>query len=317
MKVMIKPLGIADYYKSLKKRAEANIETYTSELTKAINKTNSLHRKILKDIDVFRNKYSISLNHYREFKENKYIDGTFHKMAKGAYLNRKNDYELTSDLFDLLSLANGQQKVARLTKAVKVTSKILELNYFQYRAFIKEYYMKVQRAMIIDGYGYKFEGNTGWICINRVHRSNDKFFVAFNETNKERRRLKELGKRVYNKDEEEWCLKHGIEYHYEDHRRYLSEEYYYEIAYINLGLQKHRNIYFQPTDSFDWHYRGKSYEDVIADLGEDPEKICETNFDMKKKLAIILLFNKTIYSKYIRNEDQKSYRNFAFGGKNR
>ena len=63
--------------------------------------------------------------------------------------------------------------------------------------------------------------------------------------------------------------------------------------------------------------RGKTYDEMIAECNNDVNKIVKLNVDIKKKLAMCLRANPLLYTKYIRNENQESYRYIQIDRKSR
>lgn len=51
---------------------------------------------------------------------------------------------------------------------------MLALKSRQFIKIARMFYNEVHKALIINGYGYVFEGHIGWTCINRVSRSENK-----------------------------------------------------------------------------------------------------------------------------------------------
>ena len=51
--------------------------------------------------------------------------------------------------------------------------------------------------------------------------------------------------------------------------------------------------------------RGKSNQQLIEECNYDKEKICELDLDVRAKLDLCLELDKILYTKFIRNENQK------------
>ena len=104
------PTNIKVYYNSMKDA----ITLKHKEAVEAFDSLRSLmsvsYEEIKSCIDVYKNNFKVNLNDYPEFVEDRYIDGTFLKVAKGMFINRSNNYQLVSDLFDLYNYAKQQKE---------------------------------------------------------------------------------------------------------------------------------------------------------------------------------------------------------------
>ena len=104
------PTNIKVYYNSMKNA----ITLKHKEAVEAFDSLRSLmsvsYEEIKSCIDVYKNNFKVNLNDYPEFVEDRYIDGTFLKVAKGMFINRNNNYQLVSDLFDLYNYAKQQKR---------------------------------------------------------------------------------------------------------------------------------------------------------------------------------------------------------------
>ena len=73
----------------------------------------------------------------------------------------------------------------------------------EYCRILNVFYSEVHRQMILNGYGYSFEGSLGWICINRCHKVKSKPTIDFAATKKRKQEILAQGKKLYNK---EYCV---------------------------------------------------------------------------------------------------------------
>ena len=109
MRIKETPTKIIDYYNRMR-------IAITSKHKKAVEDYDSLckimidnYKELKSNIDIYKTNFKVDLNKYPEFVENRYIDGTFLKVAKGMFINRSNDYYLVSDLFNLYNYAKKQK----------------------------------------------------------------------------------------------------------------------------------------------------------------------------------------------------------------
>lgn len=302
--IVEKPTNFRVYYKSL-------ITIYTRKREEAIAVLDDLQKTLIdlyatvtNDFNSNEEEFDINLKDYQEYIENKYIDGKFLRVAKGVLINRKGGYELIGRNFDIYRLAKTQKEIYDVKKDIALYDKILSLNMKEYNKLLKIFYTKVQEKLIIDGLGYAFEGMMGWICINRCRVTNVRPHIDYKATREREAQLKAEGKRIYNKEEAEWCEKNGIEYKAEDKRVFQKLEYLYEFPLIGCKLKNGSDIKFQTSDYRGASIRGKSNNDILQESGGDKHKICEYDIDVRTKLTICLEADKLLYAKFIRNENQ-------------
>lgn len=300
------PINIRVYYKNMINYYNKQLNEANSTKNKLIKTINVLHDDFLSNYNEFKDKFNIELNDYEEFVENKYITGKFYKVAKGLFINRNNNYELVSDLYDLYLLSTLQKRIHILNENIKFYEKLVNIDYDKYREILKFYYTEVHKKLILEGLGYAFSGRIGWICINRCIIKKQKSHIDFVATKKRENELKAKGIRIYNKEEAEWCKKNGIEYKAEDKRVFLKNEHCYEIPLINCTLTNGNKIKFVTSDYRPIKYRNRTNNDIIEECDGDINKICELNIDFRTKLNICDKCNKTLYTKFIRNENQES-----------
>ena len=301
------PVHIREYYKAMK-------EAYTQKKDEALSEREELISEIevlQQDIETRHEdylKYNINLSKYPEFINNEYVDGHFYRMAKGAYLNKENDYELTAELHNLFKLAEKQYRIHELKHQIELYDKILSIKTNEYVRYMREYFNVVHKKMIIEGYAYHFGNNIGDVIINRVKFNSKRKAIDYKATKLKKAEILAKGGRLYNKEEAEWCKKNGIEYKAEDGRVYLDSEYFYEVFMCNKRFPEARSFEFSPQDYRSVELRGKSNKQLIEECDNDLEKICELPIDMKSKLHMCIEVNKMLYTNFIRNEGQTSYK---------
>ena len=264
--------------------------------------------------DVYKKEFNIDLDSYDEFTNNKYITGRFYKVAKGSLINKQNDYELVTDLFNLFDLADTQKQLHDCESNIAFYKKCIALKLKDYTNILRTYYTEVHKKLILEGQGYSFSNNIGWICINRCIFDKKKPMLDYAATKKKEKELLEQGKRIYNKEEADWCLRNGLEYKAEDKRVFVYNEYCYQIPLINCKLTNGDKLKLEITDYRHKDLRGKTNDDIIKLCNNDIKKICELPLDLKTKLTLCDKADKILYTKFIRNEAQKP---ITFGKINR
>ena len=311
------PITWRAYYKNM-------IHSYTQkkeealEILKDLNETvTSLHASILKNKDTYKKEFQINLDDYEEFVNNEYKDGIFIKLAKGAFLNRKNNYLLVADLYDLFNLARKQKDVYDILKDIELYDNMINIEMYDYRDILKLFYEEVHRQMILNGKGYAFEGDLGWICINRCVLEKVRPHLDYAATRKKKEELIAQGKRPYKKEEADWCNKNHIPYDGVPYRVFQKVEAVYEIPLIHCKLPDGRKFKLDISDYRGTEVRGKTNQDLINEANGDLEYICKLPVCLRTKLNLCLQIDKTLYTNFIRNENQEPANAIKVDRKNR
>lgn len=299
------PVTIREYYSSMKTKTSKLRDELIEQCCTLRDKINILYNKIKDNIEVYKDSANINLEDYNEFTLNQYIDGEFLKVAKGIYINRSNNYKLVSDYYDLYQLALYQKNVYDLRNQITLYDKMLSLGLREYTKLLEVFYTQVHKNMILNGEGYSFAGDLGFICLNRCTIKRKRNLIDFAATKQREKELKEEGKRIYNKEEADWCLKNGIKYEAEDKRVYLKKEHFYEVPLLACKIPNGSKYRFEINDRRGRAIRGLKNGELIEMCNNNLDKICELPLDIKTKVTLCEQVDKILYTKYIRNENQK------------
>ena len=299
------PTNFRVYYTCMK-------ESVTEQRIKALEVRDDLENNLvtLKDdiaakAFVYKDRFNIDILTYEEFKQNKYINGKLYATARGLFINKKDNYTIVSDLFDLYTYAKKQKESYSISNEIQHYDKLLSLSMQEYCNILNVFYSEVHRQMILNGYGYSFEGSLGWICINRCHKVKSKPTIDFAATKKRKQEILAQGKKLYNKEEAEWCKEHGIDYDGVDGRVYLNNEYCYEVPLIDCHIPHGSKFKLTITDNRGRAVRGKTNQELVDESKGDKEYLCSLPVDLKTKLTLCNMADKTLYTNFIRNENQK------------
>lgn len=310
------PTNFRVYYKLMR-------EEYTDLLNQAmlikldlINEIHLLKQYILEHNQSFI-KVNIDLTTYNEFVNDTYTNGNLFRLAQGLFINRTNDYELNADYFKLYQYAEKEKYLYNINKDIVLYEKLLNLTLKEYTEILRIYYTEVHKHMILNGEGYAFSNEIGWICINRCILRNPKPIIDYKATKLKEKELKANGDRIFNKDEYEFCLRNNILYDAKDKRVFKTQEYCYEIPLLNSQLKNGTKLRLTITDYRHSKIRGKTNEDLAKECNYDLNAICELPLDLKTKLTICDNNSNTLYLKHIKNENQQSYAYTKAIGKNR
>lgn len=308
------PTNIRVYYKSMRTKYTLLKEEALNTKDKLESEVKEKHESVLSYVDSIKKEFTIDLKTYKEFNENKYIDGKLLHVARGLYLNKQGGYQITSYLLDVYLLAKQQKEIYNLERDVQKYDKMINLKLGEYREILRVFYTEVHKKMI-EGYGYVFEGDLGWVCINRCHITNGHHVLDYKATKEKKAKLLAEGKRLYNKQEAEWCKQNNIEYDGVEFRVFKDNEYCYEFPLINCTIPNGRKYKLTITDYRATSVRGKTNAQLIEECNHDKNKICELPVDVKTKLSMCNEVDKTLYLNFIRNENQKSVNSTSFDRK--
>lgn len=299
------PTTYHDYYKSMKDRTSRKKDEAQNVLDDLRTKEFGLYNKVKEDTEGVA-ALGIYLSNYKEFEENKYIDGKFYKDVNSKLIKGSDNVWLTTRKVNLLSLVKTQKEIYELENQIKYYDILLNLSLKEYSKIVEKFYTEVHKKLILEGNGYVFEGKLGWICVNRCHLVNKAPKLNSMATKKRKEQLLSEGKRLYNKEEAEWCEANGIKYDGVDYRVWLDSEYCYEIPLIGCKLENGTKFKFTTSDYRNYKLRGKSNEQLIEECNNNPSEICDLKVDVRTKLNMCLKADNGLYLKYIRNEGQKS-----------
>ena len=301
------PINAKGYYKLFIKNNKQKLEDSLKLLEELEEDIEVRHKNILSWIDVYINEFNFDPNQYIEFKNNEYTTGRFYRAAKGLLINKQNDYELVGDLFTLYELASKQKEIYDLKQDIVLFKKCIALSLKEYTEILRVYYTEVHKHLVLEGEGYAFSGELGWICVNRCIIDKKHPILDYSATKKREKELIEKGERIYNKEEADWCLRNGIEYKAKDKRVFICNEYCYQIPLIDCRLPNARSLEFKVSDYRHRSCRGKTNDELIELCNKDIKKICELSVDLKTKVTLCDKANKILYTKFIRNENQKPF----------
>lgn len=311
------PTNFRVYYTCMRNAYTQKKEEATEILKDLIEQRDDIYIDVQTEFNLKGKSYGIDLNQYEEFIKNKYITGEFLRVAKGYFMNRQGNYELVGSKFNLYNLARIQKEIFKLENDIAFCDKMLAIKLNEYNNILKIYFNKVHELMICKGYGYSFGGKIGWTCINRCKIVNNRKKIDYQETKKKKAQLLAEGKRLYNKEEAEWCKRNGIEYDGVDSRVYINKEFVYEIPLLGSTIQDAFKLRFTTPNYYGTKVRGKSNQQLIEECNYDKAKICQLDLDIRAKLDLCLSIDKILYTKFIRNENQQSSHASKIDRKNR
>lgn len=303
------PTNRKDYYE----RCQAAYKLKYMRCSKAMEglkaRLNEVYEDVCMSKDYYKEHNNINLDDYIEFVNNEFIDGSFYKLARRLYLNTKNKHEVIIEYYDLVTLAKQQRAVYNLQKEITLCERVLSLGYKQYTKIVKDFYYAVHKELILNGNAYKFDYGIGYLVINRCKNTNRySTMIDFAATTAKKKEILARGGRLYDEEEAKYCKLCGIKYDGEDYKVYKHDEYYYEIDLLYPRIKGEYRLSFSSSDYRHYSFRGKTLDDLIAMCDRDKEKICSLEIDIRAKLTMCLKVDDLLYTKYIRNETQATYK---------
>ena len=313
-----KSARISFYFSQMHKRAIGKIKILERKLTDKRKECDSLREEIKSKLDYYKTNFGVNLMDYEEFVNNTYTTGKFKRAASFIYSNRKGKHTLVIELYDIIVLANLQKKISELNEKLRINKILASLSLYQYERIVGQYYNKVQELLIRDAKGYSFAGRMGWTCINRYKLKKPVTLLDYKATRVKKQQCINEGKRIYNKEDAKWCEEHNIPYDAVDYRVFTKLEYNYELPLIGNHIKSATSCNkIKASDYIGSELREKDYDDMIKMCHNNIDEIMDLHLDIRRKLALCLKINPLIYTKYIRNENQESYRIAAYHRQNR
>lgn len=299
------PTNYRNYYTSMREAFDSRYKTAVDGLERYLCEEAILYQDVKADAEMYKKEFNIDLNKYEEFVNNKYSTGKFNRYISSMFIKGDGEYEIKPELYTLKKLSDYMKKLYEIEKEIQICQKVMALNMRQYAEILRVYYQEVHKKMILDGCGYALPGRCGWLVINRFKFENRRPTIDYNKTRKREMALRAAGKKIYNKEEAEWCKIHGIDYKAEDKRVFQELDYGCEIVILGSMLPNSHNWKFTPSS---WMHRStwkKTYDDFLKMTNNDTTKICELPINIRAKLQLCLRADNILHTKFIRNETQK------------
>lgn len=302
------PTNLRIYFAKNKESVTEKLNKVNEQLEHLYEVNSIAYNKIKINHSVYKKEFGIDVNSYKEFVNNKYIDGKFCDDVKIIFDNNVENINTKFILITISKYANSIKKINELEHKKEIYEKILKLNTREYTEILSKYYIEVQKYLILKGYGYQFENKIGCLIINRCKLNKPRKKINFVATKKNKEKLIAEGVELFDKNKAEYCKKNNIPYNGVDYRIFMNESYAYEFALCYPKVNKGWNEMFECNDYRGLSLRGKSNQDLIKESNGDINYIMNLQLDCRTKLNIALEMNKMLYNKFIRNDEQKPFK---------
>lgn len=300
------PINFRVYYNNMQHRVKEGINNIEEKIDKVYDDLEVLASDINKRKDELEGILNTKLSDFPELQEERYIDGRLYYFVTGKLLRCNNNKE-KDILTPLVLYVNRLQYLNNLTTKLSIYRRCADLSIKEYTEYLRTYYTEIQKKLIKEGAGYLISRRIGWLCINRVKNTRVKPVLDYKKTAAKKKEILERGGRIYNDEEAKWCAAQGLDYNYEEHRVYQDKpEYIYEIPLLDTKLPRGNENKFTTSDYRAAETRGLSNEQIIEKCHNNVDEILNQKLDVRLKLNLCLSVDKSLYVKYIRNENQES-----------
>ena len=305
MKILDKPTTYKEYFVLFHQAYDKKCEDTLKDIERLTTLTNSLKESIERKYNLFREKFNLDVHLYEEYLKMEYTDGIFDRDIKELFAKYSNNYEKKVFALILCRFSNSIKKITEQKNKLKLYEKCRNMTMREYQTMLERYFTEVHKYIILDGYGYQISPAIGVICFNRCKLRNARPKIDYALTKKKKKELLDAGERLFNKDEAEFCKQNDIDYDGRDYRVFMNKDYVYEMPLLFAKFPNAYKSKFYITDRRCRKVRGKSNEQLIEECHCNPKEIVELPLDMRTKLTMCLSVDKMLYSKFIRNENQK------------
>lgn len=294
-------ISVRDYYNAMLSSFSMALQKIDKQISDIEDDCVGLRDKVA----VYADKLDVDVRDYKEFKQDKYIDGKLFNILSTIVHDFRTKDDVKIYAMMIYSYAAKRKAQYELARRKESYTKALSLSFSDYRHIIKTFYYKVQSALL-DGKGYEISSGLGWLCFNRVLIKNDKKVLDYAATAANKKKLLSEGKILWNKDEAEKAELDGIEYKGVDYRIYRNVECVYEFPILfskfNKGMLKISYLNWRTPENQIHN------ADLLKKTNGNVNKIKALDVDLKTKLSLCLQADKMLYLKFIRNEAQTSYK---------
>ena len=310
MAVSERSTRLVEYFASLKKTYGNKKDEAVKELEELYKESSFLKELCIQNKDYLKSEYKLDLDDFKIFGGTKYSDEHLLASAKYKLVNKcgEEGFEILTELYNVYRFAQTLNKQKELNNTINIANKILALSRNEYLEFMRVYFYKVHEKMVLDGYGYAFGQRIGFVCINRVKNNGKRKLIDFAKTKKRKAEFLAEGKKLWNEKDALKAKENGVEYDGVDYRVYKEAEYNYEICLIDNRLPNATQFEFISADTRRLECRDKSNEELLEMCEYKPENIVKLNCDLKTKVTLCIQADDLLYTKFIRNANQESYK---------
>lgn len=318
---MVPDIEIKHYYKKYLEDANSDIKKFQEEYDIAVNVKGNIREFITERLGFISKNIGISMSDYKiEWVIGQYNpdETLLNKVYSKLEVYQEGQERIV--LLQIIKYCNLLKKCRAINTAIKLAEKRSKLKFSKYRDYVAKFYQYGVQKCCLEGYAYQYGYGLGDLMINRWKYSDEdkikKNFIDYKATNEAKAKLIAEGKTPYSKKMAEVYKLRGIKYDGVPYIVYKKTPTFYDICVVNNRYVARQNIQFEHTEYIHKELRGKSYEEIASQcLTRD--SVLNLRLDIRAKLVIYNIVDKTAYLKYIRNVEQCKYKRGAHNSQNR
>lgn len=317
---MIPDIEIKHYYNKYLKDANNDIIKFQKDYETANNLKLDARKSISSRAEFIADKFNIKLNDYKKEwillqydNKEELLNIIKHKIAN----NGTDGNNIT--LLWIMKYCQLLKKCNHLLKSVELAKKRASLKFIDYRKYVAKFYQYGVHKCCLEGYAYRYGYGIGELAINRwvFEKGKGKTkLIDYAATREAKAKILAEGKTPYDKRVAEIYKLRGIKYEAVPYVVRFERNYFYDITITNNQYVARQNLEFDNTEYIHRDLRGNSHKE-LAEKYNNKESVLNLKCDLKTKLGIYNILDKTAYLKYIRNVEQCKYKRGAHNSKNR
>lgn len=318
---MVPDIEIKHYYRKYLEDANSDITKFQEAYEVTVALKNDTRRFISEHKDFISSNVGIVLRDYKtEWTLGQYDSKELLVKEVTHKIEQYKDGDERIALLQLTKYCELLKKCRTLATSIKLAEKRANLTFGKYREYVAKFYQYGVQKCCIEGYAYHYGYGLGDLLISRWKFDNTnkikKNFIDYKATNAAKAKLIAEGKTPYSKKMAEVYKLKGIKYDGVPYVVYRKDSVFYDIRMHNNRYVASRNIEFEHVEHIHNKLRGKSYEQIAEECGTR-ESVLNLRCDIRCKLTIYNMVDKTAYLKYIRNVEQCKYKRGAHNSQNR
>lgn len=207
-------------------------------------------------------------------------------------LNSNTSGEVRRDIIELNKWCSILDNETKTSINAAVLQRKVIMTFSEYQEYVSKYYCAVHKVLL-DGEAYKFGHGIGTCWINRWKFSESiGKRIDFAETARRKQWLIDNGYKPHNLKEARTAEAEGREYDGIPYIVYQDFTYGYSLFFTNVKFLHTRKPYqLKKVSYIASKYRNMNYETIIRYYCKTEDSVANLQFDLFKKLHILLLMN--------------------------
>lgn len=304
---------ISDYYNSFIKSAKEDKIKYTNQLNTLLKLEEVFKNKTNEDRNLLASKYNINYNIIDNVEIAKY--NSFY-ITLTTLIKTIDDIKESSAVYTLSKYVRILMNIENCKYNIEFAEKRNTINKRQYRDIVSNYYNKIHEY-ILRGAAYKYGYSLGTYKLTNYELYKPLIIMDYDATNKNRKKLIEEGKELYNEKKARWCKEHNEEYNVPDYRVFKTISNTYSFKFCDSKYCPDKYIDYERNEYVNAELRHYGYEYVADNICKSERDIYELPTDIRYKLICLLHKYPSKSIQYERDEKAERYKRRANNSKNR